>query len=78
MEEKMKEYYKKKMEYARQQMACLCENPVENSWRGMQEALAFVQKNGTPNDISNAKLISDMWSHFNCELMTLEENEKNN
>lgn len=72
----MEEYYKEKMKEACAQMASLCENPVENSWRGMQEAVAYVVKHGTCNDIANAMLISQMWSHYNCEMQTMEENEE--
>ena len=72
----MEEYYKDKMEEAKNQMSCLCENPVENSHRGMYEALAFVIKHGTENDIANALLIANQWSHFAAELQTMEENKE--
>lgn len=71
----MEEYYKNKKKEACSQMAALYENPVENSWRGMHDAHSFVVKNGTANDISSADMILGMWVHFDCELMTYEENK---
>ena len=72
----MEEYYKSQMEEACNQMACLCENPVENSHRGMNEAAEYVVKHGTAKDIANAMMILCQWSHFAAELQTMEENKE--
>ena len=74
----MEEFYRRKKKEAREQMADLYENPVEDSWRGMHDAHAFVVKRGTANDIASADMILASWVHWNCELETLMEMNKGN
>ena len=53
---------------AREQMAVLCENPVEDSHRGMHEALAYVFRHGNCSDKANAVLIAGQWMWADCEM----------
>lgn len=59
--------FKKTKEEAVAHMAILCESPIENSERGIHDALACVFEKGSYSDGAKAVLIAAQWMWANCE-----------
>lgn len=51
-----------------EQMSALCENPVEDTWRGMTDAKAYIHKHGNCNDNAKADAIFAQWTWAACEI----------
>lgn len=53
---------------AKDQMSSLVENPVEDSWRGMTDAKAYIYRHGNCNDKAKADAIFVQWAWAMCEI----------
>lgn len=51
-----------------EQMSALCENPIEDTWRGMTDAKAYIYKHGNCNDKAKADAIFAQWAWSACEM----------
>lgn len=58
------------------QMAALCENPVEDTPRGMLEAREYIMRHGNRSDNSKAEMILVQWMWSWCEIWAHSSEQK--